>query len=162
VKSIRTPEKREAFLDALAGCGNVTAAAKAAKLARTALYEWRAADKRFASAWDAAQELGTDALEDEATRRAAGGTLRGIYHLGKRVGTVREFSDTLLIFLLKARKPDRFKDRSSTELTGKDGASLVPVLNVQIAGSAEPLGSAPRTEPGAAPHAGAGAPDRGH
>jgi hypothetical protein len=37
------------------------------------------------------------------------------------------------------RRPNEWRDKSTTELTGKDGAALVPVLNVTIS----------RTEPGA-------------
>ena len=71
----RTPEKMEAFLAYLATSANVTSSAAAAGLARRSVYEWRAADPDFAAAWQAAQELGTDALEDEAVRRAAEGWL---------------------------------------------------------------------------------------
>ena len=47
---------------------------------------------------------------------------------GKQVGTVKRYSDTLLMFLLKGRRPEKFKDRH--ELTGKDGEPVVPVINL--------------------------------
>ena len=61
-----------------------------------------------------------------------------VYYQGEVVGQVQRYSDTLLMFLLKGRRPEKFKDR--TELTGKDGAPIVPVLNVII-------NRAPESEP---------------
>lgn len=122
----RTVEKqRDAFLDALAQTANVSAACKAAKVPRRTAYDWKDADPEFRKAWDAALELGTDALEDEAVRRAHEGTLKPVYQGGKKVGTIREYSDTLLIFMLKGRRPDRFKDRMAAEHTGKGGGPIV-------------------------------------
>jgi hypothetical protein len=108
----RTPKLRAAFLGALAETGgNVTAACKKAKLPRATAYEWRDEDEAFRKDWDAALEIGTDALEDEALRRARDGVKKPIYQQGKRVGYVQEYSDTLLIFMLKARRPDKFRER---------------------------------------------------
>lgn len=45
------------------------------------------------------------ALESEAYRRAVEGNLKPVYQGGVKVGEIREFSDSLLMFLLKARKP---------------------------------------------------------
>ena len=55
--------------------------------------------------WAAAVELGCDALEDEAVRRGCEGHLKPVFHRGKEVGAIREYSDVLLIFMLKARRP---------------------------------------------------------
>jgi hypothetical protein len=124
-RAVRTEEKlREAFIEALAATANVSAACKNAGLPRRTAYDWKNADPRFAQAWEAALELGTDALEDEAIRRAHEGTLKPIYQGGKKVGTVREYSDTLMIFMLKARRPERFKDRVAAEHTGKGGGPI--------------------------------------
>lgn len=111
----RTPEKKRVFLEALGNTANVTRACKVARFGRTAVYGWRAADQEFARAWDAALALGTDALEDEAVRRAHEGTLKPVYQGGKKVGVIREYSDTLLIFLLKGRRPEKYKDRAIVE-----------------------------------------------
>lgn len=112
-----TPKKLDAFLDALSRCGNVTEAATIAHVRRQTLYELRKSDPVFAAQWTAAAELGADALEDEAIRRAHDGVekpltcARGLIldDLGQPV-TVREYSDTLLIFLLKGAKPEKYRD----------------------------------------------------
>lgn len=106
---------RVSFCEALARCANVSRACLEANLPRMTAYQWRARDEEFARMWDEALERGTDALEDEAIRRAHEGTLKPVYQGGKKVGDVREFSDTLMIFMLKARRPDRFKDRAVVE-----------------------------------------------
>lgn len=118
---------KQRFLNALAESGNIGASAKKARVPRRTVYDWRASDPDFASTWDAAVELGVDALEDEATRRAKDGTLRPVFQGKEHVGDVREFSDTLLIFLLKGRRPGKFKDRIEAEHTGRGGSPLFPV-----------------------------------
>lgn len=124
-RTLRTEEKRrEEFLEALSHTANITAACAKAKLPRRTAYQWRAAMPDFSAAWDAALELGTDSLEDEAVRRAHEGTLKPVYQGGKKVGTIREYSDTLLIFMLKARRPERFKERLAAEHTGKGGTPI--------------------------------------
>lgn len=112
-----------AFLDALADTCHVTDAAKTAGVSRRTVYDHRAAHPEFAAAWDEAKVVGADALEDEAVRRAKEGTLKPVFQGGELVGHVREYSDTLLIFLLKGAKPAKYRERF--ELTGKDGAPLL-------------------------------------
>jgi len=58
-------------------------------------------------------------------RRARDGVEEPIFHQGKNVGTVRKYSDTLLIFLLKSHKPERYNPPQKQEHTGKDGGPLV-------------------------------------
>lgn len=40
------------------------------------------------------------------------------------VESVKKYSDTLAIFLLKAHAPDKYRERAAMELTGKDGGPL--------------------------------------
>jgi hypothetical protein len=111
-----TPERKETFLEKLRENPNVTQAAKSIRISRKTLYEWRKNDETFAKEWDDAVQDGTDALEDEAVRRALQGTEKPVYQGGKLVGTVREYSDTLLIFLLKGKRPEKYgTDRVKTD-----------------------------------------------
>lgn len=57
-------------------------------------------------------------MEDEAFRRAVNGTEKPVYQGKELVGHVREYSDTLMIFMLKARRPEKFKDRVASEISG--------------------------------------------
>lgn len=93
-------------------------AAKAIGVARITVYEWRDAFTDFTAAWDRAKQLGIDALEDEAHRRAFEGNEKPVFHQGMECGTVREYSDTLAIFLLKAHKPNKYRENANLHVTG--------------------------------------------
>jgi hypothetical protein len=125
----RTVAKRKAaFIEALAELGRVDLACKRSGLPRSTLYKQRKVDAKFAKAVDAAVDESVILLEDEAHRRAVKGTKKPVYYLGQKIGEIAEYSDTLLIFLLKARRPDVYRERWTGELTGADGAPLQPAV----------------------------------
>lgn len=106
-----TSRRRAAFLKALADSGNVSAAARAAKASRSRAYQLKAADPSFAAEWTDALESAIDALDAEARRRALDGVETPHFHQGRVAGTVRKYSDPLLMFLLRAHRPDRYRER---------------------------------------------------
>ena len=107
-----TPKKKTQFLDALALTGNVRQAAKAVGFSANRFYVHRRQDPTFAQAWEETMEQAMDTvLEPEAIRRTVEGVEKPVYHQGRQVGTVREYSDTLLIFLLKGWKSERYTER---------------------------------------------------
>jgi len=114
--TLTTPKKRwvTKFLSALAQYGNVSRAALYAGIERSTAYDERHANPEFADDWEYALELGTSGLEDEAKRRAFEGVKKEkpIYVRGKLAHTLveTEYSDTLLIFLLKAHRPDKYRE----------------------------------------------------
>jgi hypothetical protein len=63
-----------------------------------------------------------DQLEQEARRRAHDGVRKPVYQGGKRVGYIQEYSDTLLIFLLKGLRPEKYRERF--EHSGAGGGPL--------------------------------------
>ncbi|WP_244922252.1 hypothetical protein [Oceanibaculum indicum] len=99
------------FLDHLADTGNVSAACRLAKLDRRTAYQWRAADADFRRLWQEALDAAVDALEAEARRRAVEGVEHPHFHQGQVAGTVKRYSDALLMFLLRAHRPERFRER---------------------------------------------------
>jgi len=103
-----TTKKAAAFLDHLAETGNVTSAALAANVPRRTIYFRRRIDPAFAAAWEEALEIGLDALEDEAVRRAREGYWEPVFGGGFECGRKRVYSDLLLIFLLKSGRPHRY------------------------------------------------------
>lgn len=120
------------FLEALSQYGNVSAAARHAGVSRNFVYSQRGTDAQFAAQWDHALTLGTEGLEDEARRRAFEGTTREqpYFYKGDEVGRVviREYSDTLLIFLLKAHKPEKYRETIRQEHTGANGGPIETTL----------------------------------
>jgi hypothetical protein len=111
----RTAKTKRPFLEALAETANVSLACRLAGVGRRTVYSWRAADPEFAKAWGAALEIGCDALEDEAVRRALSGVEEPVFYQGTRRGTIRKYSDQLLMFLLKARRPEKFKNGPASD-----------------------------------------------
>jgi len=121
----RTPKKVAAFLTELSLRGNVTDAARAAGVTRSRVYDWRADDADFAAAWDTALDEAADVMEREAWRRAVEGVEKPVFGsmgqgLGSgEVGRIQEYSDTLLIFLLKGARPEKFRERADVRHSGK-------------------------------------------
>lgn len=129
-----TPEKESAFFAALAETANVSRACRAIEVSRQCAYDRREAEPGFGRRWDAALRLGVEALEDEATRRGFEGVDKPVYQGGERVGTIREYSDTLAIFLLKAHKPEKYRERYDVEHAGRNGG---PIQTLSAALTAE-------------------------
>lgn len=98
------------FVAALASSGVVRVACQTAGVDRSTAYRHRADDPAFADAWDGAMDDAMDTMEAEARRRAIEGTRKPVYYKGVRCGSIREYSDVLLIFMLKGHRPERFRD----------------------------------------------------
>lgn len=99
-------EWRQPFLTAFANSGNIRLACRAAGINRATVVRTRRTNKTFAVAYDEAMVEAIESLEAEARRRAM------------------TTSDTLLIFLLKAHKPEMYREVVGHEVTGKDGGPL--------------------------------------
>ena len=112
------------FCRAYEETGTITHAARAVGLSRQAHYDWIADpdDDEYKRLWAEAQEGFIEWLEREAARRAAEGYEVGQYYQGTKVGVERRYSDYLLMFLLKGRRPEVYKDRQ--ELTGPGGGPV--------------------------------------
>ena len=93
--------RQKAFLEEYKQCATITHACKIALIARQRHYKWLASDPAYAKAFEEAKVAATDALVAEARRRATQGVEEPVYYQGEVVGTIRKYSDTLLIFLLK-------------------------------------------------------------
>ncbi len=120
---IKHPRKR-AFLAAYAEVGNVSEAARVSGVHRLRHYEWLHADERYAEVFEQAHEIACDHLEAEARRRATQGWREPVFYQGQEVGSVQRYSDTLLIFLLKGARPDKFRDNATIRHTGPAGGAI--------------------------------------
>ena len=140
METIRTPIKATQFLTALSETGSVTLACEVAQIARNSAYLWRKADADFRAKWDEAAEFAGDLLEAEAFRRAHDGYDKPVFQAGQLVGTIREYSDTLTVFLLKGMKRSKYGDKLETtakqDLEGMD----IEQLKAKAAELAKQLG----------------------
>jgi hypothetical protein len=118
-----TDENKEIVLAMLANGATYAAAAAAIGAHRRTIMKWPQNDDEFAQRWNDAVEAGIDRLEDEAIRRARDGVRRPVFYMGQVVGYVQEYSDSLLKFLLEAKRPAIYRARhaSVTPPIGSDG-----------------------------------------
>lgn len=119
------------FLAAFGECGSLTQAARWSKLTRQAHYEWMAEGSNYPEAFAFAEKKASRTLRDEAIRRARDGVRKAVRHRGRIVGYETEFSDQLMMFLLKGLDPDTFASR--TQLMGKDGGPIVTKISLEDA-----------------------------
>lgn len=107
-----TAQDKEKFLAKLmASAGNVSKAAAAIKISRNVAYEHKKIDADFSQAWDNVIEACADAAEQELQRRAVKGYLEPVFYKGQMVHKIRKFSDRLLEFYLKGKRPDVYRER---------------------------------------------------
>lgn len=110
------------FLEQFRKNGNVTVSANAVDIDRRTVYHRIDSDAEFKAAFESAGAEAADLLEEEARRRAHDGVDEPVFgRVGKdedgRIGIVRKYSDTLLIFLLKGAPTKREKYRERQDLT---------------------------------------------
>lgn len=99
------------FLQLLSQSCNVTLSAKGAGVIPNTAYEHRKALPEFAAQWDQAKEEAIEILEGHAWSRAS------------------STSDVLMIFLLKAHKPERYREQSHLDVTSGGKPLLDPLAS---------------------------------
>ncbi len=115
---------RPAFISALSKTGNVTVSAEAAGINRTTAYASFNSDPEFAEQWNEAVQEAADRIEAEALRRATRGVNKPVWYKGQQVGTELEYSDTLMLAMLKGHKPDKYGDKLVIRLAPEQIAIL--------------------------------------
>lgn len=127
--------KKRAFLAAFRATASVVKSAKAVRIARALHYQWLE-DPEYRKAFERAREEAVQTLEDEAVRRAYEGNLEPVFYEGEVVAHVLKYSDSLLMFLLRGWRPDRY-NRDKVELSGVGGAPIA--VDHRVAALAELL-----------------------
>lgn len=97
---------RPIFLKELERTSNVSKAAKRAGVHRVSAYNARSESPEFAQAWDDALDVGVNAVEETAFKRAKAG------------------SDALIQFILKTRRRAIYGDKSTVQVGGVDGGPV--------------------------------------
>ena|SRR5258708_5094294 len=128
-----TPSQRKAtqatFLATFEHSANVTQACRAANISREMIYQWLEHDEQFSILYHQAEQIANDAIRAEIFRRGHDGYDEPQFSAGKHMGNVRKYSDTLLIFLAKARMPE-FRDKSQLDVN--TNARTVEIYKIRI------------------------------
>jgi len=130
--------RKAAFLAAYRATASITRAAAAAKISRSVHYCWLERDADYEEQFYAADREAAQIIEDEAIRRAVEGWDKPVIYQGElsytwnpktrrkstKPLTVRHFSDSILLALLKGSKPEKYKDRQAVEHSGPGGGPI--------------------------------------
>ena len=119
-----TPRTRAKLIKEFSRCGRIDLACERAGCSRDMHYEWLGKYPEYKQAFEQARDKMNDVLEGEAHRRAYEGTTKPVYQGGVQVGQIQEYSDTLLMFLLKCRRPAVFGDKTALAMSGPSGEPL--------------------------------------
>jgi hypothetical protein len=105
-----TVEKQYAFIEALAETGIVEEACRRVGMSRTSAdnLRRRPCGVHFRRAWEAAVDYSLYRIEEDAFTRSRQGVARPIFHKGEQVGEWRHYDERLTMFLLRARRPQRY------------------------------------------------------
>jgi hypothetical protein len=132
VQRVRTERwDRVGWLHCFEYTGMVTAACALMGISRQTAYEERQRNEGFAVAWHDVEERVVERMEREAVRRAVEGVETPLVSAGKLVTTVRTYSDGLLQFMLKARRPETYRER--VDLTHGGGVKIDKTVRVDLA-----------------------------
>ena len=115
--------RKKRFLTVFAQTGVIQHAVRQLGISRSAVQKWRREDPQFAEDFEHAIDDSNERMEREVIRRAVKGTLKPIFHHGVRCGHIREYSDGLLMFMLRARKPHVYRDNATVEHAGRIGVT---------------------------------------
>lgn len=131
--------KKPLFIEAFRKTGTIVGAARSVGLSREVIYDWKSNDPNFAAQLDEADSEVTEILEASAFQRATSGVDRPIFYRGVQIGISKDYSDSLTMFLLRARNPQKYKDvceherqEMLREFTENTSAKLVGALRKVI------------------------------
>lgn len=127
-----TDERRATFLEDLAENCNVSNACREAGLSTTTAYALRRRDEGFRQAWDEALCIGYDRLEQAMLHRATHGTPKPVFHAGKKVGVITQYSDATGLRLLQAHR-DRVERARLRDEQGIDPDAVFDELKRRFA-----------------------------
>ena len=139
IAEVRPEILKGRFLELYEQVGSISKTCDMLGMVRRTVYHWKDSDPEFLANFEEADRKALSLLEDEAMRRAMYGVQKPVYQGGKLAGFVTEYSDTLLVVLLKARAPSKYKERFAGELTGADGRPLTNNFQIVHVHASVPL-----------------------
>jgi len=113
-----------AFLSAYSILGNVTQSAKCVDIHPGTVSTWKREHEKFDEYYKMADTAHSHYLQSEAQRRAVEGIKEPVFYKGEIVGHKTKYSDNLLMFLMKGKDPERYRDNARIEVTGDGGGPI--------------------------------------
>lgn len=128
VSLVVSEKRRRLVLKYLRQTGKVNESCQRAGYAdATYIQRLRNTDPEFSKAFDEAREVALSRFEDELVRRGVDGVEREIFFKGEVCGREMQYSDQLLMFLLKANDPAKYRDRAAAgDVNVNIGVALLP------------------------------------
>jgi hypothetical protein len=127
-KPVATAASKSDFVSYLREEFTIAGACRRLGITRKSYLMWREKDPEFARDITLAQEDIIDDLEAEAKRRAYDGVSRDIYFQDRVIGQRSEYSNVLLMFLLKGLRPEKYRERQdiNQQINGEIILNFVP------------------------------------
>jgi hypothetical protein len=116
--------KMQRFLAAYTRCARINLAAEKARIAKQSHYNWLEESEEYRQAFRRMQAMIGDLAEDACVERAIFGVERPVLYQGEHVHLngkplyEREYSDPLLLALLRRLKPQEYREHTAVEISG--------------------------------------------
>jgi hypothetical protein len=123
---VSVERRQELFLKSLRASRTIEGAVETSGVTRSQHRNWLDKDEAYQDKYNETIEEISESLEREAIRRAVDGWDEPVYQGGILVGVKRKFSDSLLIFMLKGVRQEKYRE-TSQEVTGN-----VPNINIYL------------------------------
>jgi hypothetical protein len=132
------PPRVRAFLRVYGATASIPLACRAARISVSAHYRRLKRDPVYAERFALATKRVGSLLEAEAYRRAHDGVEKPVYQGGMLVGTVQEYSDTLMAKLLDRFMRDEYKPPKKEKTAKNSSEVLIRLINEGRARLGEP------------------------
>lgn len=134
VYTFLSPLLIDLFLEGVCRTNNVTQVCAEMNVSRMMIYAMKAQDPVFRQRLSDAQTIGIDSWEDAAARRAFDGVDRKVFHQGVQIDTVKDYSDSIAIAMLRGAKPERYATRTdnTTVIGGSIGVNLETLTDDEL------------------------------
>lgn len=126
-------KKKEKFLELLAQTMNISASAKGINFSDCHMRNIKKQDPEFSDKWDSIIDSCCSNIEGTLFELATQGEIKDIYYRGKKVGEKKEISVRAGEILLKAFRPEQYRNNSSVNLQNSklmDFSELVKEINM--------------------------------
>jgi hypothetical protein len=138
-------QAKAAFLRVFPHHGTISTTCVALSLKPQRVGGWVSRDKNFAAAFEEAKILTADILERTAYRLARDGYQRPVYQRGVCVGYEPVISPPVILAMLKALRPEKFREQRVVEHSGPDGGPIqVEAVRERLVGRILSLASGDR------------------